>query len=152
MVAQSYAEIVRELAFDHIAGVPYAALPTGAVVAWELQQSFIYPRKEVKKHGTGQMIEGAFQAGQTAVILEDVITSGGSIVNSVEVLRQAGLEVNDVVVLVDREQGGHSKMASIGLDLHAVMTISDVLTILRGCGLIDAQTFKDVREYLDANA
>ena len=152
MVARSYAGIVSALKFDHIAGVPYAALPTGALVAWQLGRSFIYPRKETKQHGTGQMIEGAFEAGQSVVVLEDVITSGGSIVTSVEVLRQAGLKVDDVVVLVDREQGGPSKMADAGLTLHAVMTISEILTTLRESGLIDAQTFQEVRNYLDAGS
>jgi len=148
LVARAYADIVRGLAFDRIAGVPYAALPVGAAVAWQLQRPFIYPRKEAKTHGTGQMIEGAFESGQTAVILEDVITSGGSILTSVEVLRQAGLRVNDVVVLVDREQGGAGQMTAAGLQLHALMTISEIMDILKEKALIDSATFQAVREYL----
>ena len=66
----------------------------------------IYPRKEVKQHGTGQAIEGSFETGQSAVLIEDVITTGGSIISAAEVLRNAGIVLKDVVVLVDREQGG----------------------------------------------
>ena len=108
LVTDIYAEIVKTLQYDRIAGVPYAALPTGAVVAWLLKKPFIYPRKEAKTHGTGQMIEGAIRSRvrRIAVILEDVITSGGSILTSLDMLRKAGLLVRDVVVLVDREQGG----------------------------------------------
>jgi uridine monophosphate synthetase len=149
MTAQAYAQVVEPLHYDCIAGVPYAALPTGSVVAWKLNQPFIYPRKEVKQHGTGQAIEGSFTAGQTAVILEDVITSGGSILSSVEVLRQAGLVIKDVVVLVDREQGGAEKMAEAGLNLHAVMTITQILETLKEKALIDMVTFQSVRDYLN---
>ena len=149
MVTQAYTDIVSQLSFDHIAGVPYAALPTGSVVAWKMNRSFIYPRKEVKQHGTGQAIEGSFLKGQQVVVLEDVITSGGSIISSVDILRQAGLAVRDVVVLVDREQGGASKLAKIGLNLHAVMTISEILTILKKGAFIDHSTYQTVRSYID---
>jgi uridine monophosphate synthetase len=149
LTARFYTEIVAKLDFDRIAGVPYAALPTAAVVAQQLGRPFIYPRKEVKQHGTGQAIEGAFEAGQRAVILEDVITSGGSIVSSLEVLQNAGLKVNDVVVLVDREQGGAAKMAELGLNLHAVLTISEIMTTLKESGSIDSATYQSVRDYLD---
>jgi uridine monophosphate synthetase len=99
-------------------------------------------------HGTGQMIEGAFEVGQTTVILEDVITSGGSIVTSVDMLRQAGLLVKDVVVLVDREQGGDAKMAEIGLNLHAVISIGEIMNILKEKALIDTATYQSVNAYI----
>lgn len=147
-VAQAYAELVQGLKFDHIASVPYAALPAGSVVAWQLGISMIYPRKEVKQHGTGQTIEGSFEAGQTAVLIEDVITTGGSIVSAAEVLRQAGIQLKDVIVLVDREQGGASKMEEIDLSLHSVLKISEIVAILKQKGLIDSETFNKVIQYL----
>ena len=150
-VALAYAELAQKLKFDHIASVPYAALPAGAVVAWQLGVSMIYPRKEVKQHGTGQAIEGSFKAGQTAVLIEDVITTGGSIVTAAEVLRQAGIELKDVIVLVDREQGGDLKMKEIGLSLHSVLKISEIVSILKQKDLIDAATFKTVIQYLNDN-
>lgn len=150
-VALAYAEIAQRIKFDHIASVPYAALPAGSVVAWQLGVSMIYPRKEVKQHGTGQTIEGSFEAGQTAVLIEDVITTGGSIVAAAEVLRQAGIEMKDVIVLVDREQGGDLKMKEIGLSLHSVLKISEIVSILKQQDLIDAQTFKTVMQYLYDN-
>lgn len=151
-VTQAYAEIVHGLSFDHIASVPYAALPAGSVVAWQLGVSMIYPRKEVKQHGTGQIIEGSFEAGQVAVMIEDVITTGGSIVNACEVLRQAGIIVNDVVVLVDREQGGELKMEEIGLALHSVLKFTEIVAVLKQKALIDTDTFKIVMNYCNENA
>ncbi|MDP2964404.1 MAG: orotidine-5'-phosphate decarboxylase [Pelolinea sp.] len=151
-VTQAYAEIVHGLKFDHIASVPYAALPAGSVVAWQLGVSMIYPRKEVKQHGTGQAIEGSFEAGQSAVMIEDVITTGGSIVTAADVLRQAGIVVKDVVVLVDREQGGCSKMEEIGLNLHSVLKFSEIVSVLKQKALVDAETYKIVMQYINDNA
>jgi uridine monophosphate synthetase len=151
-VGQAYAEIINGLEFDQIASVPYAALPAGAIIAYQLGASMIYPRKEVKQHGTGQAIEGSFEAGQTAVMVEDVITTGGSIVSAVDVLRQAGLIVKDVVVLVDREQGGVRKMEEVGLALHSVLKISEIISILEDQSLIDNATSKTVMEYINENA
>ncbi len=148
-VALAYTELVQVLKFDHIASVPYAALPAGSVVAWLLGVSMIYPRKEIKQHGTGQVIEGSYEAGQTAVLIEDVITTGGSIVAAAEVLRQAGIQLKDVIVLVDREQGGALKMQEIGLSLHSVLKISEIVTILEQKKLIDPETFRTVTRYLN---
>jgi uridine monophosphate synthetase len=151
-VGQAYAEIIQGLDFDHIASVPYAALPAGSIVAYQLGVSMIYPRKEVKQHGTGQAIEGSFNSGQTAVMVEDVITTGGSIVSAVDVLRNAGLLVKDVVVLVDREQGGDRKMEEIGLTLHSVLKIDEIISTLKDQSLIDDGMYKIVKQYIKDNA
>jgi uridine monophosphate synthetase len=151
-VGQAYSEIIQKLSFDHIASVPYAALPAGSIVAYQLGVSMIYPRKEVKQHGTGQAIEGNFEAGQTAVMVEDVITTGGSIVTAVDVLRQAGLVVKDVVVLVDREQGGGRKMEEADLMLHSVLKITEIISVLKDQKMIDAETYKTVTRYINDNA
>lgn len=150
MVVNGYAQLARTISYDLLAGVPYAALPATAVVAARLQQPMIYPRKEVKQYGTGQAIEGVYTSGQTAVMLEDVVTSGGSIVKAAETLQQAGLQVRDVIVLVDREQGGREELQrSANLTLHAVVTIREILTLLREQNLIDAPTYQEVWTYLE---
>jgi len=149
-VVAAYADVVNNLPFDHIAAVPYAALPAAAAVALQLGRPMIYPRKEVKAHGTGQAIEGAFEPGQTAVAIEDVVTSGGSISTAIQTMQDAGLKVEDVVVLVDREQGGQAALAENGLRLHAVFTIGQILETLREEDRISAVTFDAVRQYLAA--
>ena len=149
-VVTAYVNVVRDLIFDHIAAVPYAALPTAAAVALHLGRPMIYPRKEIKAHGTGQAIEGAFEPGQTAVAIEDVITSGGSIVTAVQTLQEAGLKIEDVVVLVDREQGGSAALAEKGLRLHAVLTIGQILDTLRDEKRITEAMYETVKRYLAA--
>ena len=85
-------------------------------------------RKEPKKHGTGQWIEGRknLKPGARVVIVEDVVTTGGSSMKAVERAREEGLEVLGVVVLVDREEGGREFLEEQGLTLRAVFTKSEV--------------------------
>ncbi|MBN2394670.1 MAG: orotate phosphoribosyltransferase, partial [Anaerolineae bacterium] len=149
-VVAAYTDVMNDLTFDHIAAVPYAALPAAAAVALQLGRPMIYPRKEVKAHGTGQAIEGAFEPDQIAVTIEDVITSGDSIVTAVQKMQDAGLKVQDVVVLVDREQGGRAALAEKGLRLHTVLTIGQILETLRDEKCISEVTFEEVKRYLAA--
>ncbi len=146
--ATAYAELARALHFDCIAAVPYAALPVAAATALTLDRPMIYPRKEVKAHGTGQAIEGDFAPGQTALVIEDVITTGGSIIMAIETLAGVGLIARDVLVLVDREQGGAATLAEGGCTLHAVLIIAEILDELLTAQRIDAAMYATVKAYL----
>lgn len=147
-VVDATIQLLRSQKFDLVAGVPYAALPISAVTALRLNKPLIYPRKEVKQHGTGQNIEGAFQPGQRAVLLEDVITSGGSLLMAAERMRMAGLAVEDAVVLVDRKQGGSAAMAQRGIRVHAVLDIFEILQVLKAHHRLDVVTYKEVTAYI----
>jgi uridine monophosphate synthetase len=151
-VVEAYAQLVAPLAYDRLAAVPYAALPAAAAIALRLKQPLVYPRKEVKGHGTGQAVEGAFQPGDAAVAIEDVVTSGGSLLTAIETMETAGLEVRDVIVLVDREQGGRARLAEAGYRLHTVLTLSEILDVLKDEALIDGETYAGVRHYLAGTA
>ena len=89
-VAEQYAALLSGLPYDRIAGVPYAALPIATAVSLSTGMPMIYPRKEVKAHGLGKEIEGGWQPGERVVIVEDLITSGGSTIATAERLRAAG--------------------------------------------------------------
>jgi len=148
-VVAAYVGKLRHLDYDLVAGVPTAALPASAVIAWKLEKALIYPRKDPKSHGTARAIEGVFQSGQRAVMIEDVITSGGSILAAAEALRAGGLVVEDAVVAVDRKQGGVETMAQHGIRIHPVLDIFEMIAVLKAHGCIDAVTQADVLEYLE---
>jgi uridine monophosphate synthetase len=152
MAVEAYIDRLISLDYDCLAGVPYAALPIAAIAASRLKRPMIYPRKEAKTHGTSQMVEGVFQQGQRALLLEDVITSGGSILTAAETLRAAGLTVRDAVVLVDREQGGVAALAAQGINARAVLSMRQILERLQAQDLIDQSTFLEVKQYLDGAA
>jgi len=148
-VIAAYAGQVQSLSYDRLAAVPYAALPAAAGLAHRLRQPLIYPRKEVKTHGTGQAIEGTFQPGQVALVIEDVVTTGGSILTAIQTLKEAQLVVKDVVVLVDRLQGGRQALAAEGLQLHAVLTIDEIVDTLYAKKRISEEMYKTVKVYLE---
>jgi uridine monophosphate synthetase len=148
--AAAYAAIVSGLTCDRIAGVPYAALPIGTAVSLQTGIPLIYPRKEAKAHGLGKTIEGAYTPGERVVIIEDVVTSGGSILQSVERLRAAGLVVEDAVVLIDREQGGAANLANAGLRVHSVFAFTNIVDFLERSGRLPGDRATEVHEFLAA--
>lgn len=148
LVARSLALLLSDIHFDRIAAIPYGGLPIGQAVAMECGRPLIYPRREAKEHGTKNLIEGAYAAGETVVVLDDLITTGGSKLEAITPLTDAGLTVKDVVVLVDREQGGRQELAAHGLVLHAAFTISELLDSLVRSGRIDETVRSDVRARL----
>jgi uridine monophosphate synthetase len=147
-VAQAYALLLRPLAFDRLAAIPYAALPIGMAVSLELGCPLIYPRKEVKAHGTGRTVEGEFQKGERVVVLDDVITTGASKLEAIAPLEDLGLQVKDVVVLIDREQGGRECLEERGYRLHAVFGLGEMLDALTQHGRISTAQRDEVKAFL----
>ncbi len=127
LAASNLARVIQTMTFDRIAAIPYAALPIGTAVALQMERPLIYPRREKKEYGTGRAIEGVYQSGETALVLDDVITTGASKIEAIEPLVAAGLRVRDIVVLIDREQGGTKELAARGYQVHAVLRIRQIM-------------------------
>jgi uridine monophosphate synthetase len=144
----AYARILRELEYDRIAGIPYAALPLATAAALTLEKPLIYPRREAKGYGTQATIEGEFRAGETVVVLDDLATTGETKFEAIEKLTGAGLKVRDIVVLIDREQGAGRVLAEAGLTLHAVTTLPRLLEIWRTRGRITEPQYALVMAFL----
>jgi uridine monophosphate synthetase len=156
-VAWAYAGLIRPIldasrsyggVAIRLAAIPYAALPIGTAVALELNLPLIYPRKEVKAHGAARQIEGEFRPGDRVLVLDDLITTGGSKLAAIEPLAAAGLEVQDVVVLIDREQGGREELEAAGYRLHAVLRLSEMLGVLVEAERISVEQRDEVVAFL----
>lgn len=147
--AQAYARLLSGLTFDRIAAIPYAGLPIGTAVSLATGRPMIFPRRDAKGYGTGKVIEGRFTAGETAVVIDDVISSGGSKREAIAPLEAAGLVVRDVVVLVDRQSGGREELAAAGYQLHSVTTLREIAAELGALGRITAEEKAAVMGYLD---
>ncbi len=122
---------IKYLNYKLICGVAYTALPIATCVSLDNNIPMLLCRKEQKDYGTQKRIEGLFSAGQHCIVFEDVITSGGSVIDTVNLLRQESLIVTDVISFIDREQGGRSKIEQIDCRLFSVFTMTELLEELR---------------------
>jgi orotate phosphoribosyltransferase len=145
----AYRALLHECAFDLLADVPMAATPFVAIISHLTRVPMITPRQP-KTHGSGASIDGVYQPGQTAVVIDDLVTGADSKLEAIRVLEAGGLRVRDVVVLVDREQGGREQLAQAGYTLHAAVRFSDLLDIYRRSGVIDDETFARIADYMTA--
>lgn len=145
-VGRAMNQRAEAIAYDRLAGIPYAGLPIAVAMSLIGGRPLVYPRKEKKEYGTRQQVEGEFQPGERALVIDDVVTSGGAKIEAVAPLKDAGLFVEDVLVVVDREDRGATTLAQAGLRLHSVLKVRDLLGHLRGGGKADE---RDVERALD---
>lgn len=147
-VAAVYAAILQTIEFDLLAATPLAGLPIGTAVSFQLDCPLVYPRTASKLYGTGRQIEGTWSPGQRVVAIDDLITSGDSLLQGIAILEQAGLLVTDAVVLIDRQQGGRKTLREKGYTLHTALTLNQLLTTLEQAGRITAQQHREVIQTL----
>jgi len=147
-VGAAYLPLLKELKFDRIAGLPYAAIPIATAISLQGGYPMIYPRKEAKEYGTRAEIEGEYHPGEMVVVIDDLATTGGSKFEAIEKLTTAGLKVRDVVVLVDRQSGAKESLAKAGFTLQAVVTISELLNYWEKTGKVGMDELDATRRFL----
>ena len=135
---------------DLVADVPTAATPIVALFSYHTSIPMITPREE-KTHGSGASIDGVFEAGQTVILIDDLVTKADSKLNAIKTLESKGLIVKDVMVLVDRQQGGAAELAARGYNLHSAFTISELLDYYLEAGFIPRVGFDEIKAYFAAN-
>lgn len=125
-------ELARGLAahapgHDLLAGMELGAVPLVTATSLETGLPYVILRKKPREHGTGQRIEGHFKAGQRVLLLEDVATTGKTMVESIAILRAAGLLLARAACVVDREQGAGPALAAEGVELRSLVKAADLL-------------------------
>ncbi len=141
-VLKAYADILKTLTFDRIAGIPYGSLPTATGLSLILHRPMIYPRKEVKAHGTRRLIEGDFNPGEKAVVVDDILITGKSVIEGSQKLQSSGLKVEDIVVFIDHEEGVMDKINSHGYQAYSVLKISEITETLYEAGRINQEQYR----------
>ena len=137
--------------FDLICGVPYAALPMATAMSLESYIPLIIKRKEAKAYGTKKLIEGIYQKGQNCLLVEDVITSGKSLLETIAEVEHEDLKVSDIVVVLDREQGGKELLEKKGLKVHTLFNITEVCEILSAENMLTDDEVQRIKDFLAGN-
>jgi orotate phosphoribosyltransferase len=129
---------------QRLAGVPTAGIAYAAVVAINLSKPLLYVRKEQKEHGHERRIEGLLQPGDRVVILDDVATTGTSLLEAADAIRAEGGVVADAVVLLDRQQGADENLRRSGVKLHPFATMRRIADKLLNLGTIDEKRHSEI--------
>ena len=134
---------------DKILGVPTAGVPFATMVSQKLGIPLIYYRQARKEHGVRKKIEGILERNDRVLIVDDLITTGESVIEAAEVVRDQGGVVNELVVLLDREQGGKDRLRASRIEPHVLFKISDAMIWLHNVGLIEDKIYETVQKYTE---
>lgn len=130
--------------FDRIAGVPTAGLIYSSLLGVQLQKPLLYVRKEAKDWGREKRIEGLLNPGETVLIIDDVATTGKSMIEAAAAIRGEGGMVQDAVVLVDRQENAEKTLKAEGITLHSFVKITDVARILHELEVITQDKYEAI--------
>ncbi len=121
---------------DGIGGIPTAGLTYATAVAYNLEKPLVYVRKEPREHGTKKRVEGLLRPGSRILILDDLVTTGSSILRASEAIRSEGGIVEDALVLIDRMEGGRERLLASNIQLKALTMITELADLLYDINII----------------
>ncbi|OGE37067.1 orotate phosphoribosyltransferase [Candidatus Daviesbacteria bacterium RIFCSPLOWO2_01_FULL_39_12] len=147
-VAKAYFTNLSAIKHDLIAGIPYTGIPIATAISVIFNERMIYTRKEAKNHGTTKMIEGVFKPKERVVLIDDVISDGASKLETIKPLEDEGLVVKDIIVLLDRGQGGPLVMKQKGYKCYCLADIYDIISILKKHQKITSLQVKEAEKFL----
>jgi len=137
--------------FDCLASVPTGGLVVTSALAIEIVKPLIYVRSKPKEHGTTKSIEGKISTGMKVVMVDDVMTTGTSVLNGINQLKEAGLLVSDLYVIINRLEGGDKTLSDIGVQTHQLTDILEITDILFQEKLIDKEIFEKIKNQVNRN-
>jgi orotate phosphoribosyltransferase len=143
------AKKVKELKVDVVAGAETAGIPLAAAIALKAKLPMVYVRKRPKSYGTMSFIEGVLEKDQKVVLIDDMITDGKSKMRFVEGIKKEGAVCEDVLVVLDRGQGGTENLAAENLKLHSLITLKELLEFMKNNSLIDDDNYNITMNYLN---
>lgn len=144
-VIEFYEKLANEVGlnnFQRIAGIPTAGVPFASILAFKLNKPFIYVRKEAKPHGRERKIEGLLYPGENVLIVDDLATTGKTIVNAVKSIKAEGGTVSHAIVLIDREENAQEKLIEENVELKCFMKVSEIAKKLFELGAIDVKDYE----------
>jgi len=145
-----YQELLSPLKFDLLADISTTVTPIVSSLSGRLNVRMVSPRVDSKGYGSGNKVEGLLPRDKRSrvILIDGLITDGASKIKAAEILEDHALFIEDIVVLIDIEQGGKEELDKAGYDLHAAFTLDQMLNYYLRTGLIDRQIYKDTKAKL----
>ncbi len=147
-VSDLLVEKIKNIDFDYISGIPYTALPVASLISNKLNKPLIYIRKEEKSYGTKNLIIGKYKKGGKCLLIDDLITSGESILETAEKFEKAGLNITDVAVIIDRSANGQEILDKKNYTLHSLINLSEILQILKENNRLDNEKIERINNFV----
>jgi len=144
----SIAESVGLDNFDSLVSVPTGGLIIASALAIETVKPLIYVRSKPKDYGTSKSVEGQTYEGMKVVMIDDVATTGGSVVNAIKSLKEAKIIVKDAFVIVNRMEGADKALKELDVKLHSILDIIQIAETLHEQKLIDSSILEKVRKQI----
>ena len=151
LIADELAKAVKTLDINVVAGAETAGIPYAAAIALKANLPMVYVRKQPKGYGTMSMIEGVLNKDDRVVLVDDLATGGYSKLRFIEGIQKAGALVNDVLIVLDREQGCKEALEEKGIALHCLITLKELLKYMKSKELVTAEKYKEILRYLEEN-
>lgn len=142
------AESVGLNSFDSLVSVPTGGLVIASALAIETVKPLIYVRSKPKGYGTSKSVEGQIHEGMKVVMIDDVATTGGSVVNAIKSLKEANITIEDAYVIVNRMEGADEALKELGVKLHSITNIIQITQALHEQKLVDDNTLEKVRKQI----
>ena len=134
--------------FDYLVSVPTSGLVIASALAIETVKPIIYVRNKPKDHGTSKTIEGSFEQGKKALMIDDVATTGGSVINAIKSLRESGLVISDTFVIINRMEGASQALEAEGIKMHNLTDILEITKTLHDQNLISDSVLEEVKNQI----
>jgi len=147
-LGEQLSQQLTEMEYDYICGVPYSGLSFAAAVSIMQDKPMLIKRKERKKYGTKRLIEGSAKPGDDLVLIEDVVSSGASLLETIEDCNNERLNISGILVVIDREQGGTELLKASGYKLSTLFTVNQLMDLLVEADRIDEETAQKVRDFV----
>jgi len=130
-LAKIMSEKIKNIHFDTICGVPYTGIFMASALSFEKNIPMILKRKEKKDYGTKKMVEGVFSKNDRCLVVEDITTTGSSLIETIESLRSEHLLINHAIVVMDRGNNTEERLKEIGCKMIPLFHLKDLLTHLK---------------------
>ena len=134
--------------FDYLVSVPTSGLVIASALAIETVKPLIYVRNKPKDYGTSKSIEGSFEQGKKALMIDDVATTGGSVVNAIKLLKEAGIVISDAFVIINRMEGASEALEAEGVKIHNLTDILEITNSLYDQNLISNDVLENVKNQI----